>query len=555
MALPFQDSFTGGAGVLGNPPYTQANIGSSGKTVNLDGAGSAKASAVDASLDIAAYDNSNTYNNDQYAFATISGGLASGTNYAEIFVRCTGTGATFKGYQFLTDGASGAGHTELWLYSGGTGTLLRNFATTFTTGDVMKIDVVGTTITCYKNGASLGTQSNAVATTGAPGIGMFNGSANNLLLDTFEAGSVGVTILPALGVLAVAGLAATVALTFNKIVAVGAAVLSLTAFAPTVNSGIHVNDVLLGRGYSTPNDVILNGYLSPVGSSGNVTVAVGFGQLAVAGPAPSAVVNTFALPSLGVLTATGLSPTVLLPQIVTPNLGSLTIVGLAPTPVLTANQIVLPGLGALAATGLTPTIKLGINVLPGLGSLVLTGLAPTAIATNNQVVLPGLGQLTLTGLAPSALFPNNQTVLPGLGQATLTGLAPSTVIGIHILPGLGVPILAGLAPTLVLPQKALPGLGALTITGLAPGVGGSQTAFPGLGQSALTGLAPTVNIASGALALAMAQRAAIDALLASLPSNAGITQNAGTAGIASADSHSISISSQNNATISINTAE
>lgn len=189
MALPFTDAFGAAAAVLGNPPWTQVALAA--QTVNYDGAGSAKASAANATTDIIAYDNSNSYSPDQYGQVTIAGGLSSGLQYAEVFVRCSGTGASFKGYQFLTDGASGAGHTELWSYSGGTGTLLRNFATTFTTGDVMRIEVVGTTITCYKNGVSLGTQTSAVAASGAPGIGVFNSSVNAVLLDNFQADNLG----------------------------------------------------------------------------------------------------------------------------------------------------------------------------------------------------------------------------------------------------------------------------------------------------------------------------------------------------------------------------
>lgn len=190
MSLPFFETFTGGAAVLANPPWTQAAL--SARTLNVDGSGSGKASAIDAGFDIIAYDNSNTYSADQYAQVVIAGGLQSANNWAEVFVRCSGSGGTFAGYQFITDGAVGGGaaHTELWYYSGGVATLLRNFAVTFVTNDVMRIEVSGTTITCYQNGVSIGTQVDShVAGPGAGGAGVFNTSSNNVLLDTFESGN------------------------------------------------------------------------------------------------------------------------------------------------------------------------------------------------------------------------------------------------------------------------------------------------------------------------------------------------------------------------------
>lgn len=189
MALPFQEAFGAAAGVLGNPPWTQAAL--SATTLNYDGAGSGKASAFDASFDVIAYDNSNTYPADQYAQVVIAGGIFSGQQYAEVFVRCSGTGGTFKGYQFLTDGKTGggAGSTELWVYSGGTATVLTNFAVTFVAGDVMRIEVKGTTVECFRNGVSLGTFTDSVAVSGAPGCGVFNSASSQVTLDNFEGGS------------------------------------------------------------------------------------------------------------------------------------------------------------------------------------------------------------------------------------------------------------------------------------------------------------------------------------------------------------------------------
>lgn len=200
MALPFQEAFTGGAAVLANPPWTQANIGSSGKTLNTDGSGRGVASATDTTFDVMAFDNSNVYSNDQYGFVTAVGGLVSGTNYAEVMVRCSGSGASFQGYQLIADGdVASPGHTDLLKWVGGSSSVLFSFATSWAGGDVMRIDVVGTLITCYKNGVSIGTFNDTVSpiTSGAPGCGVYNQVADTVVIDTFEGNSLGPAVVVA----------------------------------------------------------------------------------------------------------------------------------------------------------------------------------------------------------------------------------------------------------------------------------------------------------------------------------------------------------------------
>jgi hypothetical protein len=181
------EAFGAGAGVLATP-WTQAAL--SGTTLNTDGAGHGKASAADASFDCMAYDGVHVYQNDQYGQVQIAGGLTSGVSYAIVLVRCSGSGGSFQGYEFITDGsAAGAGHTELYKYLAGVGSVKANFLTGFTTNDVMKIDVVGNLFTVYKNGVSIGTFTDSVSpiASGAPGCGVFN-TTNNALLDNFEGG-------------------------------------------------------------------------------------------------------------------------------------------------------------------------------------------------------------------------------------------------------------------------------------------------------------------------------------------------------------------------------
>ena len=176
------EAFTGPRGTLANPPWTQQRTAG---TVNRNGSGLGKGSP--SPNDLHAFWNAATFSNDQYSQVKIAGGLASHSQYAIVLVRASGVGdAAGKNYAFATDGGSGATHTDLSKNINGTQTILRNFATTFATGDVMKIDVVGTLITCYKNGASIGTYSDASLASGSPGVGMYG---STVTIDNWEGGS------------------------------------------------------------------------------------------------------------------------------------------------------------------------------------------------------------------------------------------------------------------------------------------------------------------------------------------------------------------------------
>lgn len=187
MALPLLEPFTGTAAVLPNPPWTQQET----TTVNRDGSGSGKASAADATHDISAFDNSNTYNNNQYAQATIVSGLSAGNNYAAVCVRCSSSGATKNYYYLYTDGTTGTGHARIGKYVAGTDTELLALATAPVNGDVIRLEVSGSLLTAYKNGSSIGsvTDGGASLASGAAGCGFYNNVSNSVLIDTWEGGN------------------------------------------------------------------------------------------------------------------------------------------------------------------------------------------------------------------------------------------------------------------------------------------------------------------------------------------------------------------------------
>lgn len=110
---------------------------------------------------------------NQSAQATVSG-MSSGSDYVGVGVRMNGG----DGYVFISDGVSGAGHTEIGKWVGGSYTALIGVATTVANGDVLKLAVSGSSpaaLTAYKNGASVGTfnDSTSPIASGQPGMDSF----------------------------------------------------------------------------------------------------------------------------------------------------------------------------------------------------------------------------------------------------------------------------------------------------------------------------------------------------------------------------------------------
>src|SRR4051812_44375737 len=197
MALPATENFAGGAAALSGS-WAQRTV-SGAATVNRDGSGLGTQSAIDASFDKFAVWTADAFAADQYAQVVVKA-VASTAAYAEAMVRSAGNAGTFSGYTFYTDGVNGAGHTELAVFSAGTPTVLCNFspAAAFATGDVLKMQVVGNVITCYKNGVVLvpstgGTSvTNSTLASGSAGLGCFWGAGSAPTFDDWEGGNVGV---------------------------------------------------------------------------------------------------------------------------------------------------------------------------------------------------------------------------------------------------------------------------------------------------------------------------------------------------------------------------
>jgi hypothetical protein len=150
-----------------------------------------------------AFVNDNTFDADHIAKFTIAGGLAADANYTLVLLRGAkdGTASSFQGYELVSDGASGAGHTEVYKWVNGGATVLGNFTATFTTGNLFEGRIQGTLISLYKNSAFVASLTDSTfSRAGAPGLGVFNAGANTVLMDDFVGDNVaGPIVLTYLG--------------------------------------------------------------------------------------------------------------------------------------------------------------------------------------------------------------------------------------------------------------------------------------------------------------------------------------------------------------------
>lgn len=186
VSLPAQDPFTGTNGT--SPPnanWTNQNGVGLQITSNHVGSGSGGSYGF-------GFWNADAFNDDQYSQ----------------FVYLAGSGgpsvrASVDNCYWLDINDSGGSDTFLWKRIGGSFTLLQTFGVVFSANDVGKIQIVGSTIKCFRNGVQIGTDqpSGGELTSGAAGGGALTTAA----LDDFEGGNVAAGILTPVGALAVAG--------------------------------------------------------------------------------------------------------------------------------------------------------------------------------------------------------------------------------------------------------------------------------------------------------------------------------------------------------------
>lgn len=164
MALPAADGFAG-TGAL-SASWTNA-INSLTRV-----GGIAEVGAED--VDCLAFWNADSFTGDQTASIVIGGVLTAGAIFLGPAVRCDAASGG-NGYVFVTDGSSGATHSEFGKFINGVYTALKTVTVTFAVGDTVTLDVSGSTLTLKKNGATIDTvATGGQLTGGAAGMYAFH---------------------------------------------------------------------------------------------------------------------------------------------------------------------------------------------------------------------------------------------------------------------------------------------------------------------------------------------------------------------------------------------
>lgn len=187
-ALPFTDTFTGtDATELGTysaswtVPLVTGNL-----LINTNAVRPAVAAAYPYDWGTA-YNNSETYGNDQYAQAVVT--WTGTTAYVGVGVRIDANGA---GYACVYEPQNGQAGIFLINYSAGNGLSGSNLAldgVTWSTGDTMRCEAEGTTIRMKRNGSQTASATDATYSAGKAGLAATQSSTTERM-DTFEGGNI-----------------------------------------------------------------------------------------------------------------------------------------------------------------------------------------------------------------------------------------------------------------------------------------------------------------------------------------------------------------------------
>lgn len=128
-----------------------------------------------------------TVTSDQVSQVRVN--AVSSADYVGVFVRGSGAGASLNAYYFV-EGGTGDANCYLDKFVAGTKTQLKTTGCTMPAmGDTLKVIVVGTSLTCYRNGSHVSAldATDSSLTSGSPG--MFPGNTGSSALDNWSGGN------------------------------------------------------------------------------------------------------------------------------------------------------------------------------------------------------------------------------------------------------------------------------------------------------------------------------------------------------------------------------
>lgn len=170
MALPVSDSFTGSAGILPDPPWTQVgpeNLFLRGDfSTDVDPSGSGVCMAIW---------NADVFPDDQVHSAMVVG-IPHIDDTAEFGLVCRSDGGTFTGGTFYLAYTDGGSVTRLEKWVANTMTPLGSAdSTVVVAGDTLQFECSGTTLTLRLNGSPIIVETDSSIVSGQPGLYQFSG--------------------------------------------------------------------------------------------------------------------------------------------------------------------------------------------------------------------------------------------------------------------------------------------------------------------------------------------------------------------------------------------
>lgn len=187
LATTDSDPFTYSDGDLGTVSSSAwVNMSGSDELVVVSGHVEADATPVYGELSY----RSGTWGDDQYSQFTLVSAPTGSSRYAVIGVRANGTaGSTGTGYFAWFDEGSLCAIYEM--AAGSFGSSLTTCSGYPAAGSVMKLNISGSTITLYDDGAPIASTSDGTVTSGSPAIGGYGLSSTPVQIDDWSASDEG----------------------------------------------------------------------------------------------------------------------------------------------------------------------------------------------------------------------------------------------------------------------------------------------------------------------------------------------------------------------------
>lgn len=185
-AYAVTDSFTGSAGTaLGTYSANwTVKVNAGDVVIAVGGVGASLTTNTSA----VAFYNATSAANDQFAQGTLNfQGYPTSNEAVGVCVRVNSSGSGYCATFYIANNQAYIVNMVAGVF---TGVVIAD-GTSWTPGDVMRLEVVGTTLTLKRNGTTTASQADSTYTAGQYGIGFWGGPESNVNLSNWSAGDIG----------------------------------------------------------------------------------------------------------------------------------------------------------------------------------------------------------------------------------------------------------------------------------------------------------------------------------------------------------------------------